>query len=174
MRTIDQLITFRLIVDILKVFWLKTGIQESLVSQTFISLLNHIEEVLISASEHDEVENPGIKFLLAIDAMIGSGELKVASSKATMDQTYCGFYDEFGDIYLLKDQSYALALNYMQKQRKRFPFDMAKVLKSLSELGCVESFPNGKSRTYNYRYEGRTYFKLISTKSQAVVNATST
>lgn len=174
LRTIDQLITFRLIVDILKVFWIKTGIQESLVSQTFISLLNHIEEVLISASEHDEVENPGIKFLLAIDAMIGSGELKVASSKATMDQTYCGFYDEFGDIYLLKDQSYALALNYMQKQRIRFPFDMAKVLKSLSELGCVESFPNGKSRTYNYRYEGRTYFKLISTKSQAVVNATST
>ena len=172
LRTIDQLIAFKLVVDIIKEFWLKAGISVSSVETICTAMIDAIEGVLVLSSEHDEIENPGIRFLLALDAMMGSGELTIAPTKASMDQTYDGFFNEFGDLYLLKDQSYALVLTYLQRLRIRFPFDMAKVLKSLSELGCVESFPNGKSRTYNYRLEGRTYFKLISAKSQAVVNST--
>ena len=171
LRTVDQLITFKLVIDIIEEFWINMGVPKTSVTQTSTDMLGAIENVLITASEHDEVENPGIRFLLAIDAMIGSGEFIIASSKISMDQAYDGFYDEFGDLYLLKDQSYALVLTYMQRQRKRFPFDMAKILKSLSELGCTESFSNGRSRTYNYRYNGRIYFKLKSEKIQAVVNS---
>ena len=109
---------------------------------------------------------------MALSTIIASGIVHLAMNRQEMTQgiSCVGFQDEFGDLWILKDESYIAVRDYMQRLRKRFPFDMAKILKSLSELGCIESFSNGKSKTYNRRIDGRTYFKVNGERFRELID----
>ena len=72
-------------------------------------------------------------------------------------------------MYILRDRSYSVVLEYMSKMHRRFAFDMNKVAKSLSELGAIESFANGQSRTFNIRIFGQTFIKLKGNRFKEIV-----
>ena len=171
LRTIDQLITFRLVGDILVHFWEAEGIQEAEITQTITTMMSSIGEMLINAASHDEIENPGIRFLLALDSIIGNQKGLMATDKEAFKGSTIamGFCDEFGDMYILRDRSYSVVLEYMSKMHRRFAFDMNKVAKSLSELGAIESFANGQSRTFNIRIFGQTFIKLKGNRFKEIV-----
>ena len=171
LRTIDQLVAFRICCDLLAQFWSSVGILPDEVHQTIEQMFEATLDVLSQGTEQDEIENPGIRFALALSSLIGSGTITLVASRGEMQHNtnHIGFKDEFGDIWFLKEESYIAVREYMQRLRKRFSFDMAKILKSLSELGCVESFSNGKSITYNRRIDGRTYFKVNGVRFHELV-----
>ena len=172
LRTIDQLISFRLCCDLLVQFWSSVGILPDEVHQTIEQMFEATLDVLSQGTEQDEIENPGIRFALALSSLIGSGTITLADSRGEMlrNTNHIGFKDEFGDIWLLRDESYIAVRDHMQRLRIRFPFDMRKILKSLDELGCIEGFSNGHgNRTYNSRKDGRTYFKVKGERFRELV-----
>ena len=172
LRTIDQMIAFRLCCDILCQFWSSMGISTDEVHQTLEQIFDAVLEVLSQGAEQDEIENPGIRFAMALSTIIASGIVHLAMNRQEMAQgiNCVGFQDQFGNLWILKDESYIAVRDYMQRLRRRFPFDMAKILKSLSELGCIESFANGKSKTYNRRIDGRTYFKVNGERFRELID----
>lgn len=161
LRTVDQLVSFRIIAELLRQMWTQKLQNLQIVNEALNDMIDAVEAVLTTSVEMDEIENPGIRFLMDLDALIGAGSILIAENSETFfKSTAFSGYFEFGDIFLLKDTSYEAVTNYEQRMRRRFPFDMTKILKSLSEFDAVYSFANGKSRTFNVRKEGRTFFKI--------------
>lgn len=176
LRTVDQLIAFRLTAELLRNFWSLNIQRPEEVNAIIELMIRSVEEILSCAANRDEVENPGIRFLVDLDAMLGTKQLLLANSAEnfTFSGDVAGFLDSNSDLILLKDRSYSAVRDYEAQMRRRFAFDMTKILKSLDELGAVVSFKNGGcNRTYSLRKNGKTFVQIRGDRFKEIVEKNS-
>lgn len=173
LRTVDQLVAFYIISSILEKFWLSKVPNINLVQNTMREITQMVEKVLFNTTISDEVENPAIRFILDLDAMIGRGEVKLAQNAKEFEQLqgYIGYWER-GDILLIRDLAYERVLDYESRMRRRFAFDLPKILKSLYEQEEVlYKFPNGRSDTYVIKKNRQIFIKLNGEKFNKIVSS---
>ena len=161
-RTIDQLIAFRITAELLRNFWMNWLHRPAEVDAVINAMIKAVEEVLTRAAEKDERTNPGMSFLLDVDALLGEKGLTIEDDQRAFEKNYdaAGYWNEAGDLLLIRDQAFKAVRTYEQSMGRYFPFDMQKILKSLDELGAVCSFANGRNRTFSVRKGGRNLIHI--------------
>lgn len=176
LRSVDQLITFRIAADILYQFFnLRVGGLAE-IEQVFTQIYDGIEAALLQSVDGDEVENPGIRVLLDLDALISAGEVKIATSRQEYIEVGHGFlgFAESGFLFLLRDVMFENVQAYEARMRRRFAFDITKCCRSMDELGVLCRFPNGKTQTFNLRIDTgagkQSFIKLDAHKMQKLVD----
>lgn len=170
-RTIDQLIAFRITAELLRNFWINWLHRPTEVDAVINAMIKAVEEVLTRAAERDEKTNPGMCFLLDVDSLLGEKGLTIEENQSAFEKNYdaAGYWNEAGDLLLIRDQAFKAVRTYEQSMGRYFPFDMQKILKSLDELGAVCSFANGRNRTFSVRKGGRNLIQIKGNRFKELV-----
>lgn len=170
LRTVDQLIAFTLEAELLERFWCNIGIEETVVHHMIQKMIKDVESLLLMAAESEEETNPGVRFLLDLEAMLGAKEINIEVSYDNFKnaQGCIGFFRD-GYIMLLRDASFEAVLQYEKRMHRRYPFNMPKILKSLSELQAIEKQKNGVSTTYVVKKGGQNFIQIKQDRFDEIV-----